>query len=197
MENHTENETKMENYGESIVIQQKQLLEQAREILVKEMNSDKVIHQLRKRNVLSREEEDNFLQIMSTYLRARRLLDHIIKLESPVVFQQFRLALIKAGHTNLLKYLEINDTNEEFGKEDITQSYEGRCMLHLEGDCHVVAKEFKDEIYIHIRNYRQKGTKKMATRQGIALTSSRWLVLEMKKRVHKRIIPEGFRREVG
>jgi hypothetical protein len=38
---------------------------------------------------------------------------------------------------------------------------ENWCMLYLGGDCYVVAKEYKDEIIIHIRNYVQRGAKKI------------------------------------
>lgn len=55
-------------------------------------------------------------------------------------------------------------------KEVITTAYDGRCFLHLYRNTYVVAKEFKNKIYIHIRNYEKKGNQKYPTKQGIALT---------------------------
>ena len=140
---------KMENQSES---DQKTILESAKNILIKNINSDQVIHHLRTKNVLSREEEDRLLQITSNSLRARRLIDHIMEYKIQY-YQQFRTALIKAGQTNLLKYLKGNKTEEDeelvFKDDvDITNSYDGRCMVHLEGDCYVVAKKYKNEMYI-------------------------------------------------
>jgi hypothetical protein len=54
-------------------------------------------------------------------------------------------------------------------------------MLHLQGDCYVVANDFKENIYINIRNYCTKGSKKYPTKLGVCLTLSRWLALKTKK----------------
>ena len=36
-------------------------------------------------------------------------------------------------------------------------------------------------MYIHIRTYEQRGSEKIPTKQGVALTYSRWLLLEKKR----------------
>lgn len=53
------------------LFQQKSLIEEAREVLVKKMDSDKVIHHMRVRNIISRKEEYELLQITSKAKRAK------------------------------------------------------------------------------------------------------------------------------
>jgi len=102
--------------------------------------------------------------------KTRELLSHLIK-SSQAPVQQLRIALIKAGQSNLLKLLSQNDIQAE--EEDIAKSYDGRCFIHLQGDTYIVAKEFKGNLYIHIRNYDQTGTNKIPTKQGATLNLSR------------------------
>lgn len=102
--------------------------------------------------------------------KTRELLSHLIK-SSQASVQQLRIALIKAGQSNLLKLLSQNDIQAE--EEDIAKSYDGRCFIHLQGDTYIVAKEFKGNLYIHIRNYDQTGTNKIPTKQGATLNLSR------------------------
>lgn len=54
-------------------------------------------------------------------------------------------------------------------------------MLHISDECYVVAKDYKDGIYIHIRYYERKGNGKYPTKKGITLNLSRWLILERYK----------------
>lgn len=130
------------------------------------MDSDTVIHHLRLKTVLSKAKEDELLQITSGLKRAHYLLDHLIG-SSVSYFQQFRLALIKSRHTDLAKYVyKPTDKEDEIllnGRDD------NRCMLYLGGDCYVVAKEYKDEIVIHIRNYAQRCAKKIQQNMGFCL----------------------------
>ncbi|XP_052084376.1 uncharacterized protein LOC127721642 [Mytilus californianus] len=158
--------------------QGKQIIEQASYVLSQKMKPDKVIHFLRIKNVLSKKEENNLLEITSERQRAKELLSVLANSTKPS-YQQLRIALIKANQSDLLKYLNEGSTTEEEG--DITTAYEGKCFLHLQGDTHVVAKEYKNQMYIHIRNYDHTGPRHFPTKQGVALTPSRWLLLEMKK----------------
>ena len=145
-------------------LQEKQVIEQARAVLVPKMDSDTVIYHLRLKTVLSKANEDELLQITSGLKRAHRLLDHRIG-SSVSYFQQFRLALIKSRYTDLAKYVyKPTDKEDEIllnGRDD------NRCMLyHSGGDCYVVANEYKDEIVIHILNYVQEGAKKIQQTWG-------------------------------
>lgn len=83
---------------------QRDIIENARDILINHIDSDKVIHQLRVNNVLSKAVQDKLLHITSKYSRAHELLNHLFKLEYECLIQ-LRLALIKAGHSTLVKYL--------------------------------------------------------------------------------------------
>ena len=141
--------------------------------LWKKNDSDTVIHHLRLKTVLSKAKEDELLQITSGPKRAHYLLDHLIG-SSVSYFQQFRLVLIKCGHTNLANYVnKPTDKEDEIltgRKEDeilLNDRDENWCMLYLGGDCYVVAKEYKAEIVIHIRNYVQRGAKKYPTKHGV------------------------------
>ena len=116
---------------------EKQVIEQARAVFVTKMDSDTVIYHHLK-TVLSKEKEDEILQITSGLKRAHYLLDHLIG-SSVSYFQRFRLALIKSGHTDLAKYV-----NKPTDKEDevlLNGRDDNRCMLYLGDDCYVVAKE--------------------------------------------------------
>jgi hypothetical protein len=58
---------------------------------------------------------------------------------------------MKSGHTDLANYV-----NKPTDKEDeilLNGRDDNRCMLYFGDECYVVAKEYKDEIVIHIRNY--------------------------------------------
>jgi hypothetical protein len=46
-----------------------------------------------------------------------------------------------------------------------------RCIVPLSGSIFVVASEFKGEVYVHIRHHTENKT---PTKDGIALTLSRW-----------------------
>ena len=130
------------------------------------MDSDTVIHQLRLKAVLSKAKEDELLQITSGLKRAHCLLDHRIG-SSVSYFQQFRLAFIESRYTELAKYV-YKPTDKEDGIL-LNGRDDNRCMLYLGGDCYVVAKEYKDEIVIHIRNYVQRGAKKIQQNMGLCL----------------------------
>ena len=147
-------------------LQEKQVIEEARAVLVKKMDSDTIIHHLRLKTVLSKAKEDELLQITSGLKRTHYLLVHLIG-SSLSYFQQFRLALIQSRYTDLAKYVyKPTDKEDEIllnGRDD------NRCMLYLGGDCYVVAKTYKDEIVIHIRNYVQRGAKNFQQNMGLCL----------------------------
>jgi hypothetical protein len=170
-------------------LQEKQVIEQARAVLVTKMDSDTVIHHLRLTTVLSKAKEDELLQITSGLKRAHYLLDHLIG-SSVSYFQQFRLAFMKSGHTDLAKYV-----NKPTDKEDeilLNGRDDNRCMLYLGGDCYVVAKEYKAEIVIHIRNYIQRGAKKYPTKHGVMFNILRWLMLEMNRDEINKVFQNGM-----
>jgi hypothetical protein len=170
-------------------LQEKHVTEQARAILVTKMDSDTVIHHLRLKTVLSKAKEDELLQITSGLKRAHYLLDHLIG-SSVSYFHQFRLALMKSGHTDLAKY--VNNPTDKEDEILLNGRDDNRCMLYLGGDCYVVAKEYKDEIVIHIRNYVQRGAKKYPTKHGVMFNMSRWLMLEMNRDEINKVFQDGM-----
>ena len=123
----------------------------------------------------------------------REVLSLLVKSDTPVLLP-LRIALIKAGHSDLLQYVSFDPQSPEKIKsermeqkdntemdDDITTSLEGRCFIHLQEDVYVVAKEFKKNMYIHIRHYDETGQKKIPTKKGVTLNLSRWLFLENKR----------------
>lgn len=77
---------------------------------------------------------------------------------------------------------DVSSQSEDNNKKDKTDGCDDdRCMLHVEGDCFVVAKEYNGEILIHIRNYIRGRGKRFPTKHGAALNMSKWLVLETKR----------------
>jgi hypothetical protein len=67
-------------------------------------------------------------------------------------------------------------------------------MLYLGDECYVVAKEYKDEIVIHIRNYVHRGAKKYPTKHGVMFNILRWLMLEMNRDEINKVFQNGMRR---
>jgi hypothetical protein len=65
-------------------------------------------------------------------------------------------------------------------------------MLYLGDECYVVAKEYKDEIVIHIRNYVQRGAKKYPTKDGVMFNILRWLMLEMNRDEINKVFQNGM-----
>ena len=153
------------------------ILEHSMDVLCQTVKPDKVIHYLRIKSILSRKEEDWFLQITSDKMRTRELLTHLMKSHMPSI-HQLKVAMIKSGQSELLQYLVGNGKEED---DDCMKSYDGRCFIHLQDNYYVVAKEYKGHMYIHIRTYEQRGSEKIPTKQGVALTYSRWLLLEKKR----------------
>lgn len=117
---------------------EKQIIVEATDILVKEMDTNKIIRNLKAKHVISNKGESQLLQVSENSTRARDVLSLIVKSDRPVL-QPLRNALIKAGHSDLLQYLSLEtqtpekiktqqmeeETNPEMN-DDITTSYEGR-----------------------------------------------------------------------
>lgn len=149
------------------------ILKKAEDILVDQMKPVPMIKYLREENRLSEDETDRLYNYDSKIELIKKLLQLFIKDSNKTLFL-FRMALIKTGQTKLLKY--VNKPVES--DIAISNGDEERCMIHLQGDCYVVANDHKGTTYIHIRNYDNIGSKKYPTKQGVSLTISRWLQLQ-------------------
>lgn len=149
---------------------EKQIFEEYRADFVDKMKADTVIHHLRNKGVLSSAFEEEVHNISHKREKVGRLIDHLI--DAPVSYiQQFKIALIKSGHTGLAKHFQVHKTSND----------ENMCILHLGGDIFVVAKDFqRKEILIHIRHYEEKGGNRYPTKQEVTLNLSRWLTFEQK-----------------
>ena len=187
--NHMNKNTAMEDQNQ----REKQIIVETTDILVKKMNADKVISNLKAKHAISKEEENDLLQLQGNTAKAREGLSLLAKSDTPVLLP-LRIALIKAGHSDLLQYVSFDPQSPEKIKsermeqkdntemdDDITTSLEGRCFIHLQEDVYVVAKEFKKYMYIHIRHYDETGQKNIPTKNGVTLDLSRWLFLENKR----------------
>ena len=113
-------------------------------------------------------------------MKAGKLLKYLIESTNSSL-HHLRMALIKADQKDLLKYISERSQKSENNDDHLTKSYEGRCMIPLQGDSYVVAKNYKDQIHINIRNYQTVEDKKYPTKQGVSLTLSRWLKLKSQK----------------
>lgn len=157
---------------------EQQILQQSMDVLCQKLKPDEIIHYMRMKNILSRKEEDRLLQITNRQMRTRELLTHLTQYMLPS-FHQLKIALIKSGQSELLQFLVYNDIKED--DDHLMKSYDGKCFIHLQDNYYVVAKEYRGHMYIHIRTYEERGSEKIPTKQGVALTYSRWLLLEMKR----------------
>lgn len=158
-----------------------------------EMNPSPIIQYLRENRMISEDDVDRMSKYESKTYMIKGLLKLFIE-DKGVSLQQFRMRLIKTGQSRLLRNLtERGLEQSENDGDDMMKSYEGRCMLHLQSDCYVVANEFKENIYINIRNYCTKGSKKYPTKQGVCLTLSRWLALKTKKDDIDSKVRKGFK----
>ncbi|CAC5370200.1 unnamed protein product [Mytilus coruscus] len=88
--------------------------------------------------------------------------------------------LAEQAQSELIQYI-IEDKSET-KDEDLLKAYYGSCFIHLQEDTYVAAKEYRGQIYIHIRNYTKRDDQqRIPTKQGVGLTFSRWLILESKR----------------
>jgi len=120
----------------------KRILEHSMDALCQKMKPDKVIQYLRNKNILTRKENDRFLQISSDQMKTRELLYYLMNCYIPSI-HQLKVAMIKSGQSELLQYLVGNDNKDE-DDDDLMKSYDGRCFIHLQDNCYVVAKNIKD-----------------------------------------------------
>lgn len=158
-----------------------EMLEKARDVLTRKMNTDRVALHFRNRKVISHEQMDKLSECKSNHLKVQKLIKMIIESKNSSL-HQVRMALIKAGQTDLLEHISEKQQKPQIDDDnDLNKPAMGRCMIQLQGDCHVVAKEHKGEIFINIRNYQTSEGKKYPTRQGVALTLSRWQKLKNQK----------------
>lgn len=161
-----------------------EVLENARDALITTMDTDRIAHYLTIRKVISKDQRDNLLKCTSKSLKAQKLINMIVQ-SGNASLHHLRMALVKAGQTNLLKNIsEIKPKEMEHKNEqdaDLDKAAMGRCMIELQGDCHVVAKDHNGQIYINIRNYQKLAGKIYPTKQGVSLTLSRWLLLNNQK----------------
>lgn len=95
---------------------EKQIIVEATDILVKEMDANKIIRNLKAKHVISNKGESQLLQVSENSTRARDVLYLLVKLDRPVL-QPLRNALIKAGHSDLLKYLSLETQTPEKNKD--------------------------------------------------------------------------------
>lgn len=153
-----------------------EVLEKAGDVFKIQMDADTVAYHLSTRNLISKEQTNNVMKIKSKYMKAGKLLKYLIESTNSSL-HHFRMALIKADQKELLKYISERSPSSENNDDELTKSYEGRCMIRLQGDSYVVANNYKDQILVNIRNYQTVKDKKYPTKQGVSLTLSRWLKL--------------------
>ncbi|CAC5421900.1 unnamed protein product [Mytilus coruscus] len=157
------------------------MMEKARDVLTRKMDTDRVALHLRNRKVISPEQMDKLSECKSKFLKNQMLIKMIIESENSSL-HQLRMALVKAGQTNLLEHISEKQQKTQIDEDnDLDKAAIGRCMIELQGDCHVVAKDHKGQVYINIRNYQTLDGKKYPTKQGVSLTLSRWQMLRKQK----------------
>lgn len=161
-----------------------EVIENARYALSQNMDTDTVACHLTAREVITKGQKDELLKCKSKQLKTRKLINMIVESKN-ISLHHLRMSLLKAGQPDLLPYIsetkqkESNYSGDD--EKDARQSSENRCMIELQGESFVVVKDFKGQTYINIRNYQTIEGKKYPTKQGVALTLSRWLVLETQK----------------
>ena len=165
--------------------------------LVKKMNVDRVILNLNNLKVLTDATREQLEAERSRYTKSRKLLD-MLTTKGRNAFTPLRMALMKAGdfllakklhdsfkelsskqeHTEQRKPLVIDlDKNDE--KDESKTSETGnsqRCMINIGDNYFVVARMYKGELGIHIRQFEEtKEGKLFPTKKGVTFPLPRWV----------------------
>ena len=106
--NHTNQTMAMEDQNQ----REKQIIVNATDILVKKEDANKVIHNLKAKHVISKKEESDLLQLQGNAARAREVVSLLVKSDRPFRLP-LRNALIKADHSDLLKYVSLDTQSPE------------------------------------------------------------------------------------
>ncbi|CAC5420796.1 unnamed protein product [Mytilus coruscus] len=127
---HDHEDTSRSDHFENIKAER--VIGKAEDVLTTQMKPVPIIRYLKEQRMISEDDANRLLKYDSKSIMVKELLQIFIQ---RISLNQLRLTLIKTEQTQLLRYLTDSEQNEEDDSEDIEKSYEGRCMLHLEGDC--------------------------------------------------------------
>ena len=172
----------------------KDIIKKNYDALVKHMNVHGVLMHLRGVKVLSEEMKQTIEIEKTQYAKSRKLLS-VIQRRGPFAFAALRTALLKAGNNSLAKNLKENVSTDktDYHKEleaaqpliiDLDNKEENksdrRCMLHIGDNFYVVANTYKDQLTIHIREFKSSDNGSLyPTKKGVTFPLERWLALEL------------------
>lgn len=138
--------------------------------LREKMKPNQIIKLLRIKHILNYNDKESLLEICNEREKTVELLITLIKKDGFDPIPQLKIALIKTGQSELLQYLVHEKKKSE--DEDWLKSYYGNCFIHLQDDTYVAAIEYRNQMYIHVRNYENKHGMKIPTNKGVGLTFS-------------------------
>ncbi|XP_061181408.1 uncharacterized protein LOC133189944 [Saccostrea echinata] len=174
--------------------------------LVKKMKASSVVRHLYDSNIITDEMKQQIETEKTSYDQNRRLLSIILR-RGPKAFRSLRIALMKAGQTDLSKLLtDSEDTMSEYEKKlamarslvlnSVEKQYvenkpksdpvarqisqDVRCRISLDdfNAVFLTAVSFKDNINIHIRHFTETNNGLFPTKKGVTFPLSRWLMFE-------------------
>ena len=174
--------------------------------LVRKMRTSTVGRHLYDSNIITDEMRQQIETEKTNYDQNRKLLS-IILLRGPNAFRGLRMALMKAGQTDLSKLLtDSEDTMSDYEKkltmarslvaktvkkqyvpnkpksEPVARqmSQDERCRISLDdfNELFLTAVSFKDKINIHIRHFTEANNDLIPTKKGVTFPLSRWLMFE-------------------
>ncbi|XP_062591340.1 uncharacterized protein LOC134252814 [Saccostrea cucullata] len=174
--------------------------------LVKKMKASSVARHLYDSNIITDEMKQEIETEKTSYDQNRRLLSTILR-RGLKAFRSLRIAIMKAGQTDLSKLLtDSEDTMSEYEKKlamarslvmntaekqyvenkpksdpvarQISQDVRCRISLDDFNEIFLTAVSFKDNINIHIRHFTETNNGLFPTKKGVTFPLSRWLMFE-------------------
>ncbi|XP_056003365.1 uncharacterized protein LOC130049568 [Ostrea edulis] len=163
--------------------------------LVRKMTSSTVAGHLFAANIITDEMRQQIEAEKKSYDRNRKPLTIILR-RGPKAFRGLRMALMKAGQTDLSKLLiDSEDTMSEYEKklamarslvantsEPVARqmSQDERCRISLDdfNELFLTAVSFKDKINIHIRHFTEANNVLIPTKKGVTFPLYRWPMFE-------------------
>ncbi|XP_061190802.1 uncharacterized protein LOC133198880 [Saccostrea echinata] len=172
--------------------------------LVKKIKTSTVARHLYDSNIITDEMKQQIETEKTNYDQNRKLLSIILR-RGQKAFRGLRMALMKAGQTDLSKLLtDSEDAMSEYDKklamarslavntaknqyaeskpksDSVARqiSQDERCRINLDGELFLTAVYFKDRINIHIRQFTAANNGLIPTKKGVTFPLPRWLRFE-------------------
>lgn len=135
-------------------IKAERVIGKAEDVLTTQMKPVPIFRYLKEQRMISEDDANRLLKYDSQSIMVKELLQIFIQ---RISLNQLRLTLIKTEQTQLLRYLTDSEKMKTVVKILEKATKADVCYISRE-TCYVVANDYNDCFYIHIRKYMTKGS---------------------------------------